>query len=261
MVGTYGSFPLETEVLESIINASVEPDLINRQRITEDFINALTIPIEWLLDHGIYAKELAINFIYEACEAKKNDNRSWSRSLGWVFHYITDWGTPHHSPNSRSTPVITSTKIGVKTGAITGGIGGFIKGITRPNTNFWEIILDILTGGGIGAGIGAGTGAGVGVIGLAFGHNNFENRCDELWEENIQLINENFRTMVRYQQLPEQLNLALNLFEEKMNSFRQLCENLSENWIDTCGGVEYANYMVEIALVMNLACQIVIRNN
>jgi len=261
VVGTYGTYPLEQEGLESIIKASVEPDLINRQRITENFINALTIPIEWLIDHGIYAKDLAIHFINEACEAKKNNDRSWSRSLGWAFHFITDWGTPHHSLMSNSNPVIPSAKLGAKTGAISGGIGGFIKGITKPNTSFWEVVLDVLKGVGMGAVIGTGAGAGAGVIELAFDHNNFENHCDVLWEEKIQSIRDNFRVKVGEQQLPEQLTSALNLFEEKMNSLRQLCENLPANWIDTCDGDEYSEYMIEIALVMDLACQIVIESN
>jgi len=261
LVGTYGTYPLEQEVLESIIKASVEPDLINRQRITENFINALTIPIEWLLEHGIYAKDLAIYFINEAYEAKKNNDISWSKSLGWAFHFITDWGTPHHSPKSKSNPVIPSAKIGAKTGAFAGGIGGLIKGITKPNISFWEVLLDVLKGVGTGAVIGAGVGAGAGVIELAFDHNNFEKRCDVLWEENLQSIRDNFRIKVGEQQLPEQSTSALNLLEEKMNSLRQLCENLPTNWIDTCDSDEYLEYMIQIALVMDLANQIVMESS
>ena len=46
-----------------------------------------------------------------------------------------------------------------------------------------------------------------------------------------------------------------------MNNLRQLCDKLPFFWIDRCDNEEYANYMVEIALVLNFACQIIIMSN
>ncbi|MHA1251245.1 MAG: hypothetical protein ACTSRP_14745 [Candidatus Helarchaeota archaeon] len=245
LVGTYGSSPIESNALEIIINASVEPDQVDRKKFSEN----LFYGINWLFNHTIGAKKLAIKNLINACNAYAINDISWLKSLGITFHFITDWGTPHHALNSKSNPFLDLTRTGAQ-------LGGKISTISKSSTSWKDELKKYFQGALIGGGI---SGA-IGLFVLYLSHSNFESRCDELWEENIQLIRENFRGRVKHQHVPEQLNLALDLFEEKMNYLRQLSKNLPSNWINTCNSIEYADYMTEIALVMNLACEIVMMN-
>lgn len=43
-----------------------------------------------------------------------------------------------------------------------------------------------------------------------------------------------------------------------MNKLSQLRDNLPVNWIDNCSDVEFAEYMVDIALVMDFVFKVVI---
>ncbi len=245
LVGTHGSSPVEPEDLEIMVNATVEPDQIDRKRFSENFFYG----IKWLFNHTIGAKKLAVNYIRKASEAHAWDNRSWSRCLGFAFHFIADWATPHHSPTSNSNPILDFTQAGVQ-------LGGTIGGIYESGNSLEDELIGFLKGALIGGGIFGG----IGTIFLYFSHRNFESRCDERWEENAQLVTKLFREKVGHQQLPDQYEQALDLFEKKMNNLSQLCENLPAIWINTCDDAEYADYMVEIALVMDCACQIVMMN-
>lgn len=248
LIGRYGSNPLEPWVLEILIDSAVEPDETNKQMIAEEIINILTIPIEWLVDHTIKAKVLAIRCIWEAYNAKHNNNHSWPRYLGWAFHYIADWGTPHHSPVSRSNPIPAFAGAG----AI---IGGIIGGITESGGDLGEVLLGIAKGALVGAGI-----SGVaGLICLAIEHNEFEIRCDERWEKHANLIMDRFKAIRGDQQIPKQLGQALELLEQRMDILRQKCNNLSANWIYSSNESEFAEYMAQIAIIMDFACQIIMR--
>ena len=242
LVGTYGALQMEPEALEIIINASVEPDQIDK----EIFKKNILYGAKWLYNHTIDAKELAVNYLRNAYDAYANDESSWIRELGFAFHFITDWGTPHHSLNSNSNPLVGLTKVGAQ-------LGGAIGGISKSGKNSEKELKGSLIGGGI-MGL-------IGLVALPISHSRFESRCDERWEENLPLVSDFFRTKVESNQIPEQLDLAFDLFEKKMNNLRQLCEKLPTFWIDRCDNVEYANYMVEIALVMNFACQILMMKN
>ena len=242
LVGTYGALPMEPEALEIIINASVEPDQIDK----EIFSKNVFYGAKWLYNHTMGAKELAVKYLRNAYDANVSNEISWLRELGFAFHFIADWATPQHSINSNSNPLIGLTRTGAQ-------LGGVIGGISDPDKNSSKELKGSLIGGGI---LGL-----IGLIVLPISHSRFESRCDKRWEKNIQLVTEFFRAKVENNQLPEQLDLALGLFEEKMNNLRQICDKLSIFWIDTCDNVEYANYMVEIALVMNFACQIIMINN
>lgn len=246
LVGTYGSSQIEPNALEIVINASVEPDQVDRKRFSENFFYG----IKWLSNHTIGAKNLAVNYLRKACDAHAINNSSWLRDLGITFHFITDWGTPHHSSTSKSNPVLDLTQAGAQ-------LGGIIGGISKSGAS-WK---DELKGYVKGTLIGGGVFGVIGLIFLYFSHRNFESRCDELWEENSRLVRKYFESKRGQLQLPEQLDLALDLFEEKMNNLYQQSENLPANWIDTCNDIEYAEYMAEIAIVMDLACQIVMMNN
>ncbi len=245
LVGTYGSSQIEPNALEIVINASVEPDQIDRKRFSENFFYG----IKWLSNHTIRAKELAVKYLRKAYDARAMDNNSWLRVLGISFHFITDWGTPHHSPTSNSNPVLDLTKAGAQLG---GNIGVMSKSGTSWKDELKGYVKGTLIGGGV-FGV-------IGLIFLYFSHRNFESRCDELWKENSQLIKKYFEAKRGHEQVPRQLDLAFDLFVEKMNNLNQLREILPLNWIDTYNDEDYAEYMAEIALVMDLACQIVMKN-
>ena len=167
LVGTYRSSSLEQDALEILVNASVEPDQIDRRRFSENFFYG----IKWLFNHTVRAKELAMKYLREAHDALARDNTTWARTLGFEFHFITDWGTPHHSPTSKSNTILELTQAGAQ-------LGGTIGSISESGTG----LLDELKGFGKGALIGGGISVGIGLISLYFSHKHFESRCDELWE-------------------------------------------------------------------------------
>ncbi len=243
MVGTFKTSPIKLETLEIIVNAAVEPDRIDKIRFSEDFFYG----IKWLYNHTIGAKDLATKFFNKSYDAYIRNNNSWSKELGLSFHFITDWGTPHHFLTSNSNPVLDLTKAGAK-------LGGTIGVISEPGTSN----LDDLKGFIKGALIGGGVSSGIGLIFLHLAHRNFENRCDERWKENLQLIKEIFKIKAGHQKIPSQLDIVLDHFEEKMNNLSQLRDNLPVNWIDNCSDVKFAEYMVEIALVMDFVFKVVI---
>jgi len=242
LVGEYGSSLIEPNALELVVNASVEPDNIDRERFSENFFYG----IKYLFNHTIKAKKLSVNYIRKTRDAYAMNSSSWLKNLGIVFHFITDWGTPYHSPTSKSNPFLDITQAGVQLG---GEVGIMSKSSSSWRDELWEFVKGALIGGGI---FGA-----IGLILLYFSHNNFESRCDERWKESLSLIREHFRAKLVHSQLPKKINLAFDLFEEKMNKLHQRSEDLPADWIDNCTDVEYADYMSDIAIIMDLACQIV----
>ena len=177
IVVTENSYYLEQEQLVRVVDSAIEPDKINKNLIAENFMNILTVPFEWLVDHSIRAKELAIDCIKNAIKARKEENASWLRLTGWAFHYIADWGTPHHSPTSKSNPVLKSAGIG----AI---IGGIVGAISKSGKDKDEIRKGVTQGALAGAGVGGGLGS----INLAMKHSKFEALCDERWKVNCDII-------------------------------------------------------------------------
>ena len=245
LVGNYGSSLIEPDALELIVIASVEPDKIDRERFSENFFYG----IKWLSNHTIKARKLAVSYLRKACDDYGKNSKSWLKNLGFAFHFITDWGTPYHSPTSKSNPFLDITEAGAK-------LGGKIGMMSKPNKSWRDELREFVKGALIGGGIFGS----IALLSLYFSHNNFESRCDERWKENFPLIREHFRAKLVHPQLPKKINLALDLFEEKMNNLHQRSENLPADWIDNCTDVEYADYMSDIAIVMDLACQIVLIN-
>ena len=188
LVGTYGTMPMEPEALEIIINASVEPDQIDK----EIFSKNVFYGAKWLYNHTIGAKELAVNYLRNAYDAHASDESSWIRELGFAFHFITDWATPQHSLNSNLLTGLT------KTGA---QLGGAIGGISEPDKDSSKELKGSLIGGGI-LGI-------VGLVALQISHSRFESRCDKRWEKNTQLVTEIFRAKAENNQLPEHLIFSI----------------------------------------------------
>lgn len=241
MVGTFGTSPFKIKTLEIIVNAAVEPDRIDKIRFSKDFFYG----IKWLYNHTIGAKDLATKYFKKSYNAFIRNDNSWAKKLGLAFHFITDWGTPHHSPISNSNPVLDLTKAGAK-------LGGTIGVMSESSTSTLDVKSFIK-----GAIIGGGVSGGIGLIFLHLAHKNFENRCDERWKENLQLIRDIFKIKTGHQKIPSQLDIALDHFEEKMISLSQLRDNLPVNWINNCSEVKFAEYMVEIALVMDFVFKVV----
>ena len=214
----------------------------------ENIIDALTIPVEWLVNHTVRAKELSIRCIWSAYESRRQNNPAWIKYLGWAFHYIADWGTPQHSPISKSNPVPAMTGLG----AI---IGGVIGGFSKAGEDLGEVLKGVAKGALIGAGI-----SGVaGIVGLIIEHNEFEIQCDERWDSNSNQITKKFRRN-RNQYIPsKEIGLAFETLERLLDDLRFKCNNLQSDWIINSLDSDYTNYMVNIANIMSFACQIAMR--
>lgn len=246
LVGTYGSSPVEPWALKMLIEEAMEPDHINEQKIIEDILNIFTIPIEWLIDHTIQAKRLAVIFIRKAFNTHRKGINSWPKFLGWAFHFIADWGTPYHSPISKSNPFFKwIVSLGV--------IGVFINNIIKPSKNFSERLKISIDG----ALKGAGVGTAVGAIDLAIKHRIFEIRCDMRWKRHVFLVKDLFEAKLGYYPPFYQFDQKLKMFEEMMDKLRQKCNSLHRNWIMTSSNSEFADYLAQIAIIMDFACQIV----
>ncbi len=245
IVGTFGSTPIYNDLLEVLIESSVEPDKINIELIANDFLNNLIVPVEWLINHGIRAKELAVRSIMEALNAYKIGDNAWAKYLGWSFHYIADWGTPHHAPFSKSNPIPTLMGAGLI-------IGGFFGGLSKSGQGLKEILKGIVKGVAIGGSI---TGA-VALVDLAIEHNEFEKHCDLRIKDLLSLIIRIFKKQKKSLNF-KNLSNALQLFEDKMDGLRRECNDLAPDWIYESNDKTFANYMAKIAIIMDIASQIV----
>ncbi len=249
LVGAYGSVHINKKFLPELVIASVEPDLKNTQNIEnnlDDLPKIIIILSKWFIEHTIGAKELAFLNLRNSYEARLKDDPSWIGFLGLVFHYITDWGTPYHSPVSLANPVIPTTVI-----------GGISTGVLRLILNWISGSREILNGVTKWGLSGAAASGGISLISLYLEHKNFEEQCDEYWDNNKNLITKQFLAQKKGFHLPRNFEEAIEIFEKKMKDLRTLCNNTSPNWILSSVGKNYANYMVQIAVVMDLAIQII----
>ena len=245
IVGTSGTKSLRNEYLEILIESSVEPDRINLELIANDILNSLVVPIEWLINHGIRAKKLAARSIIESLNAYQIGDNAWVKYLGWIFHYIADWGTPHHAPFSRSNPIPVLMGAGLL-------IGGLFGGLSKAGQGLKEVLKAIAKGVIVGGGI-SGT---VALIDLAIEHNEFEKRCDKRIKENLDLITNIFKKNRKFLKFENIFN-ALQFFEIEMDELRQDCNNLPPDWIYNSDNKDFASYLAKIAVIMDLASQIV----
>ena len=225
LVGLYGSYPVDSNNLRILESSSVEPDRLNKEEIGKGPFKAITTSIEWLFDHTIRAKELSIQYINEATKAYNSGDHSWSRCLGWCFHFITDWAVPYHSPTSKSNPILNSTS-------------DIFKKASENEEGLLLPILEVVFN----------------LIKFKVDHDNFEDICEELWQQN--------ETIVKYNLIKLKNNrisiIDLRVFNEMMDDLRLKCENLPVDWSTTCTNQEFASYMTEIAIVMDVACCIVL---
>ena len=225
LVGLYGSYPLDSNNLQILEFSSIEPDRLNREEIAKGPLKAIATSIAWLVDHTLKAKELAIQYLNEAIKAYKTGDQSWSRWLGWCFHFITDWATPYHSPLSKSNPILKSTS------------DIFKKASENEEGLFLPILNTVST-----------------LIKSRLDHDKFEARCEERWQQNEILVKNNF---IKFKN--NRISSSdLKVFIEMMDNLRLKCENLSADWIINSTNQEFSSYMTEIAKVMDVACCIVL---
>lgn len=249
LVGVCGSVHIDKKFISELLIASVKPDLENRQIIEnnlDDLPKIIPILFKWLIEHTVGAKELAILNLRNCYEAHLRDDPSWISFLGIVFHYITDWGTPYHSPVSLANPVIRAIVIG--------GIGiGVLKIIINWISGSSEL-LNGVTKWGLS---GAATSGGISLISLYLKHKNFEEQCDEFWDNNKKLIIKQFLAQKKDFHLPRTFEEAIEIFEEKMKDLQTMCNNTSPDWILSNKGGNFADYMIQIAIVMDYAIRII----
>jgi len=237
-----------TKDLIKLINASIEPDLENRLFIEQNLdypSKVLPILSKWLSEHTTGARKLALENLEKAYYGRLRNDPSWSYFLGICFHYITDWGTPYHSPVSIAKKVIPYS--------ILGGIGmGLLKTFVNWVSNNGEVQRGVLEWGLLGVGA---TCAATSIF-QYIKHNNFEKRCDILWTKYEFLIKKNFNSSKSRYQISSSFEEALEKFNQIMYKLRNTCENTSPDWI-LADGNNFVEYMVNIAVVMEYAYKIV----
>lgn len=227
LVGLYGSYPVASNNLQILESSSVEPDFLNREEISKGpfKFKAITTSIKWLVDHTIRAKELSIQYIKEAIKAYNSGDHSWSRWLGWCFHFITDWAVPYHSATSKSNPILNSTS-------------DIFKKASENDEGLLLPILEIVFN----------------LIKFKVDHDKFEDKCEERWQQNETIVKNNF---IKFKNI--RMSFAdLNVFNGVMDDLRLKCENLPADWSINSTNQEFARYMAEIAIVMDVACCIVL---
>ena len=249
LVGAYGSVPINKIDLSELIRASIEPDIVKRKDIEKNLHiipKVILILFDWLGKHTIGAKEMAILNLTRAYNAHLKDDPSWISFLGWTLHYITDWGTPHHSPISVANPVIPTT--------IIGGIGMGLLGIIANRKNGLKKMLEGAARWGL---FGTAVSGGSSLIKLYLDHDSFEKQCDEYWNRYGSSINRKFASQKKVLHLPRSFEEAIIVFDKQMNFLRTICNSTSPDWIFSNDGENFADYMVQIAIVMDFAIQII----
>ncbi len=225
LVGLYGSHAIDSDNLQILESSSVEPDEINREGLGKGMFEAIMTSVGWFTDHTFKAKELSIQYINKASEAYNSGDHSWSRLLGWCFHYITDWVTPYHSLKSMSRYISDSKsyKSNKESANDDGFFLNFLKGVS-------------------------------GLLKFKIDHDKFEVICEERWQQNEPIIKDN---LIKFKNNRMSF-VDLEIFNEMMNELQVKCENLLLDMIIDCSDQEFALYMTDIAIVMDVACCIVL---
>ncbi|MFX1499126.1 MAG: hypothetical protein ACFFBH_16540 [Promethearchaeota archaeon] len=225
LVGLYGSHAIDSDNLQILESSSVEPDEEKRKKLGKGMFEAIMASIGWFADHTDNAKELSIQYINKASEAFNSGDRSWSRWLGWSFHFITDWATPYHSLKLMSRYI--SDSISNKS--------------NKESANDEGIFLKILKGLS-------------GLLKLKEDHDNFELICEKRWQQNEPIIKDNF-IKFKHNRI---FSVNLEIFSEMMDELQVKNENLLLDWVINCSDLEFAQYMTDIAIVMDVAYSLVL---
>lgn len=225
LVGSHWSHIIDNENLQILELSSIEPDTIKREGLNKGMFEALINGMGWVTEHTDRAKELSIQNINKASEAYISGNASWSRWLGWSFHFITDWLTPYHSLESMKEYMLESKN----------DLGN------KKYKDGWKVVMAILNG------ISS-------IFEFITEHDEFEEICEEYWQQNEILVKDNF---IKFKK--ETINsVDQALFSELMDKLRAKYENKNLEWIRDCSNQEFIDFMMDIAKVMDIACQIVL---
>ncbi len=225
LVGLYGSHAIDSDNLQILESSSVEPDEINREGLRKGMLEAITTSIRWFADHTAKAKELSIQYINKTSEAYNSGDQSWSRWLGWVFHFITDWATPYHSSDTMSKYILDSKS------------DIFNKESENGGEIFWAILDRLFN-----------------LVKFKADHDKFEEICEERWQQNDSIIKDN---IIKFKENSISF-VDLEIFSEEMDELRAKSEKKLLDWITDCSDQEFSLYMTDIAKVMDVACRIVL---
>lgn len=224
------TIPLTKEQLDMILYYSIEPDILNRERLENK--KGFAIPLSWFLEHTVRAKDLSIYFIKIAKEKYKS-NENWLQPLGWAYHFIVDWATPCHSLHSKLNSISSLTDVGKQIG----------EKSFKAKTFKERLSLTVLNVGVLGV-------MGVGIAKKR--HDNFEKMCDYRWTFiNQRKMKHKFRNCLGFS--------SEDTFESLMNELRDYINNIERNWILKCSQNDYIDYMIKIVRVMVFATLLVIK--
>ena len=220
LVGLYGSHALDSDNLQILESSSVEPDEINREELSKGMLEAIMTSIGWFADHTDGAKELSIQYINKTSEAYNSGDQLWSRCLGWVFHFITDWATPYHSSKTMSEYILDS------------------KSDVINKESVLTVLIDKF----------------LNLVKFKVDHDKFEDICEDRWQQNNSIIKDNF---IKFKENRVSF-VNLEIFSEKMEEIRAKYKNKLLDWITDCSDQEFSQYMTDIAKIMDVACRIVL---
>lgn len=218
LVGFYGSHKIDPVNLSILELSSVEPDKIRREQLDKGMFEAITGSLGWFSEHTMKAKELSIENVINACEAYNSGNQSWSKWLGWCFHYITDWATPYHS-----------IKLMIK----------YILDSENKNLNE-DLFLTIIE-------------KFANLAKFKIEHDQFESICEKRWQEIEPFVKEN---IIKFKN-NKKFSVNLDRFDKMMDELSLRAENRSVQWANESTNQEFAKYMTQIAILMDLACRLV----
>ncbi|MFX1480797.1 MAG: hypothetical protein ACFFCI_22140 [Promethearchaeota archaeon] len=221
IVGLYGSHVINSDDLQILETSSVEPDEKNREELRKGMFEAVMTSIGWFADHTMRAKELSIQYINMAFEAYNSGDPSWSRLLGWSFHFITDWATPYHNPKTMSKYIADSKN--KELASDESFLSNFLNGIS-------------------------------GLLKFKIEHDRFEILCEERWQQSESIIKDNF---IKFKQKRRFL-VDIEIFDAMMDKLQAKNENLLFDWIIDCPDHEFAKYMTSIAILLDAACSLVL---
>ncbi len=225
LVGLHSSYTINSDNLQLLESSSVEPDEINREGLSKGMLETITTSIGWFTNHTAKAKEMAIQYLDKAFEAYNSGNQCWPSLLGWCFHFITDWATPYHSLKSMSRYISDSKN----------------EKSNKESTNDDGFFLNFLKGVS-------------GLLKFKMDHDTFEVICEERWLQNEPFIK---AKLIKFKNNRMSF-VDLEIFNEMMDELQVKYENLLLDVIIDCSDQEFALYMTDIAIVMDVACRIVL---
>ncbi|MHA1196181.1 MAG: hypothetical protein ACTSVV_14760 [Promethearchaeota archaeon] len=246
-----GSIPFNKKESRELLYYSIEPDVKYKKKIKNNkIISKFFFCFIWLIMHTLLAKYLAIRYLKKSYELKMRGDPFWVHYLGNCFHYIGDLATPHHSFLSKVNPIIIFSLFG----SFCGEYLNYILNLLINNIyNYPRMLLWAFVGGIITLIIIS--------IYVKTKHDEFENSYDENWKKYGNLIKKKFVLQNNEMILTQSFDDILKFFKKQIHTLQDYCNSYFSNWFLESNGNNFINYMVEIALIMDLSSQIVVCSN